>query len=165
MCSTSKRRTAARQRRGGDEGCAQQALAAAAALRRDRAAADAWRATQVAHLLVHVFEACAGGDYSLASTLAATPTLSALEQSQRDLSDKRWTLQHAAGREPGAPPSAGGAAAGGAADVSPDALADALGGMGTLGGAAMEEEEQEPLEDGWERAPARRGRRAPPSAP
>ncbi len=121
---------------------------------------------QVANLLVHVFEACAAGDYSLAQQLALVQALTALEQSQRDLTDKRWTLQHAPGREAGA---AGGAGGVGGADVSPDALADALGGMGSLGGggeAGMEAAEpEEPLEDGWERAPARRGgRRAPPRA-
>ena len=166
-CFTSRRRTAARQRRA--------VRCTLAALRRLRARAPhvtprrrATRAAQVANLLVHVFEACAGGDYALATQLAAPPTLTALEQSQRDLSDKRWTLQHAAGRDPAAPSGAGGAggaAAGGAAGVSPDQLADALGGMGSIDGAdAPMAADEEPLEDGWERAPARRSRRAPRAA-
>ena len=118
---------------------------------------------QVSNLLVHVFEACAGGDYGLASQLAAAPPpLTAVEQSARDTSDARWTLQHAAGRTPAAAVGRAGAPGGAMAeDVSPDALADALGGMGTSDAAMVEEE---PLEDGWERAPARRGRRAPPRA-
>ena len=116
-------------------------------------------APQVAALLVHVFEACAGGDFALAAQLAAAESASgALQACQRDLSDKRWTL------DAGAPGGAGETRMA-AADVSPDALADALGGMGSLGAGPPPEPELEPLEDGWERAPARRGRRAPPRAP
>ena len=108
---------------------------------------------QVAALLVHVFEACAGGDFALAAQLAATDTAhGALAACQRDMTDKRWTLE-------GAPGGAGEQRLA-AQDVSPDALADALGGMGSLGSGPPPEPELEPLEDGWERAPVRKGRRA-----
>ena len=113
----------------------------------------------MAALLVHVFEACAGGDYALAAQLAAADTASgALQACQRDLTDKRWTL------EAGAPGGAGEQRMA-AEEVSPDALADALGGMGSLGSGPPPEPELEPLEDGWERAPVRKGRRPPPRAP
>jgi hypothetical protein len=113
---------------------------------------------QVAALLVHVFEACAAGDYALAAQLAAADTAhGALEACQRDMTDKRWTLD-------GGAPGGGGEQRMAAEDVSPDALADALGGMGSLGSGPPPEPELEPLEDGWERAPARKGRRAQPRA-
>ena len=136
-------------------------------------------------LLVHVFELCARGDMELAMQLAhAQAPQSALEQSQKvnppclpvceshimcasfradlmsnvaptpwfalqDMSDKRWTLQN------GPPQTSGSAAL--AHDVTPDDLAAALGGISTRGEVAMEEEE--PLEDGWERVPRRGGGR------
>lgn len=67
----------------------------------------------------------------------------------QDVSDKRWTLQSGPPQAPGAPALAH--------DVTPDDLAAALGGISTRGEAAMEEEE--PLEDGWERVPRRGGGR------
>jgi hypothetical protein len=143
---------------------------------------------QVSTLLVHVFELCARGDMELAMQLAhAQAPHSALEQSQKvlhrrrclpdlesrvmcasfpaglmpdvspspwnavqDVSDKRWTLQNG-------PPQASRAAAL-AHDVTPDDLAAALGCISTRGEVAMEEEE-EALEDGWERVPRRGGGR------
>ena len=110
---------------------------------------------EVATLLVHLFEAVASGDYSLAQQLAAPlPTLSAVEQSQRDLSDKRWTLEHGAGRESAALLAS-------RPDISPDELAAAMGGMQAGGGEAEMEEESSSsdseAEEGWEKVPVRKG--------
>jgi hypothetical protein len=73
----------------------------------------------------------------------------------QDLTDKRWSLQDGPAGNGAGPHSAT------AAHVTPDDLAAAMGGMMNTctpgGGDAMDEEE--PLEDGWERVPKRSGRR------
>ena len=108
---------------------------------------------------MHLFEAVAGGDCALAAELAAPPpALSATEQSQRDLTDKRWTLEHGAargGEAPGRVPRD---------NMSPDALAAALGGLTAAPGgggssSSSSDSEDEELEDGWERVPVRKGGR------
>jgi len=95
----------------------------------------------------------AGGDAALAQQLAsAPPPLSSVEQSQRDLSDKRWTLEHGGARAEGAPARAP------REDVSPDELAAALGGLTAAGDAEMDSSSsEEELEEGWERVPTRKG--------
>ena len=71
----------------------------------------------------------------------------------QDLTDKRWTLQHATGHEAAAASRAGGQ------ECTADELADALGGLQPVGeGADAEEEESssdEELEEGWERVGGR----------
>ena len=81
---------------------------------------------EVAVLLVHVFELCVRGDFTLAAELSLVPALTPLEQSQRDESDRRWSLQN------GVPP---GPSRTTDADMSEDTLAAALEGMNTGGGA------------------------------
>lgn len=108
---------------------------------------------------MHVFEQCSAGDYSLAQDLSKPVQLTPLEASQRDQSDKRWTLQHEAGRAPDAPRRQ-------AEAIAEDDIAAMMGGMqtggrggGGEGPAPIEEEPEEPLEDGWERVPTRKGGR------
>lgn len=103
------------------------------------------RPPQVSTLLVHVFEACAAGDASLATQLAAPPAeLTPLEKCQRDESDARWTLEHGPGAAGAGPPVAH-------AELTADELADAMGGMA----ARPPAEPEEPVEEGWERVPSK----------
>jgi hypothetical protein len=95
---------------------------------------------------VHVFEACAAGDASLATQLAAPPAeLTPLEKCQRDESDARWTLEHGPGAAAGSQPLVQ------HAELTADELADAMGAM-AAGRAAVPEE---PVEEGWERVPSK----------